>query len=316
MGCLKYLRTLTITAVLCSQIFNTSSHAQVSQDVSFVSNSVNTSTLRRASKTLHAYVLQAVNVIDRQGTKIGTIAKGTTFQYKGVTGGFAKLNYYGKAGYVSSNQLILDSSLTSFVRNHKELFGSQLTVKGKAKIFKRADKTSKVIRSVRNCKFQNFGLRDGFYKVQLDGKFGYVDASICSMNYFVDVTVFPKLSGSTKGEKIVSYARKFLGNPYVWGGTSLTNGCDCSGYVQGVYKAFGYTLPRCSYQQATVGKKVKRKDLQPGDLLFYDHGTGTIRHVKIYAGNGKCVEAKGAAYGIVEWDLNDGEAPDIIRRII
>ena len=94
------------------------------------------------------------------------------------------------------------------------------------------------------------------------------------------------------GTQIVNYALQFVGNPYVWGGTSLTNGADCSGFILSVYKKFGYSLPHSSASQATCGKEVDIKDLQPGDLVFYKHGS-RIGHVIMYIGNGKAVEAMG-----------------------
>ena len=89
---------------------------------------------------------------------------------------------------------------------------------------------------------------------------------------------------------LVNYALQFVGNRYVWGGTSLTNGCDCSGFVLRVYEHFGASLPRTSRAQSKVGVEVSTDSLQEGDLLFYGHN-GTISHVAIYAGNGYIVHA-------------------------
>ena len=89
---------------------------------------------------------------------------------------------------------------------------------------------------------------------------------------------------------LVNYALQFVGNRYVWGGTSLTNGCDCSGFVLRVYEHFGAPLPRTSRAQSKVGVEVSTDSLQEGDLLFYGHN-GTISHVAIYAGNGYIVHA-------------------------
>ena len=101
-------------------------------------------------------------------------------------------------------------------------------------------------------------------------------------------------STSTTGQQIADYAVQFVGNPYVYGGTSLTKGADCSGFVQSVYKNFGYSLPRVAADQANAGTKVSTKSLQPGDLLFY-HGFG---HVGIYIGGGQIVHASNAKTGI------------------
>lgn len=101
-------------------------------------------------------------------------------------------------------------------------------------------------------------------------------------------------SGSGTGQAIANYAVQFVGNPYVYGGTSLTNGADCSGFVQSVYKHFGYSLPRTAATQAGAGRQVSVDNLQPGDLLFY-HGFG---HVAIYIGGGQVVHASNRATGI------------------
>ncbi len=103
-------------------------------------------------------------------------------------------------------------------------------------------------------------------------------------------------AGST-GVDLVNYAMQFVGNPYVWGGTSLTNGADCSGFVQSVYAAYGYSLPRVAASQAGCGVEVSLSDLQPGDLLFYSYD-GSIGHVAIYAGGGTVVHASNSRDGI------------------
>lgn len=99
--------------------------------------------------------------------------------------------------------------------------------------------------------------------------------------------------GSASGQEIAKYACQWVGNPYVAGGTSLTNGADCSGFVQSVYKAFGYSLPRTSYSQSQVGRSVPYSEAEPGDIIYYGG------HVAIYIGNGQIVHAATARTGIV-----------------
>ena len=102
----------------------------------------------------------------------------------------------------------------------------------------------------------------------------------------------PTASGSGKGADIANYSCKFIGNPYVAGGTSLTNGADCSGFVMSVYQHFGISLPRSSYSQSTVGKGVSYSEAQPGDVIYYGG------HVGIYIGNGQIVHASTERTGI------------------
>ena len=99
-------------------------------------------------------------------------------------------------------------------------------------------------------------------------------------------------SSSGSGSSIVDYATQFVGNPYVWGGTSLTSGADCSGFTQSVYAQFGYSLPRTSYEQQNWGTEVSYADAQPGDLICYGG------HVAIYMGNGQIVHASNSQDGI------------------
>ncbi len=104
-------------------------------------------------------------------------------------------------------------------------------------------------------------------------------------------------TNSSLRNSIVQFALKYEGNPYVWGGTSLTNGTDCSGFTKSVFSNFGISIPRTSRSQAVSGKRISISDLQPGDLVFYARG-GSINHVAIYIGNGKVISASSPETGI------------------
>lgn len=108
----------------------------------------------------------------------------------------------------------------------------------------------------------------------------------------VDKDAIMAANGSAKGKEIAIYACGFVGNPYVAGGTSLTNGADCSGFTQSIYKAFGYSIPRNSTGQRSVGTEVSYAEAQPGDIICYPG------HVALYIGNGKIVHASSAKTGI------------------
>lgn len=97
--------------------------------------------------------------------------------------------------------------------------------------------------------------------------------------------------------EICEYARQFVGNPYVWGGTSLTKGADCSGFTLSVYIKYGVSLPHSSKAQANCGTRIDVSEVQPGDLVFY--GGKNIHHVAMYIGNGQVVHAQSAKTGIV-----------------
>ena len=97
---------------------------------------------------------------------------------------------------------------------------------------------------------------------------------------------------ASNGQAIVDYACQFIGNPYVWGGTSLTNGADCSGFVQSVYAHFGVNLPRTSSEMRSAGRGVSYSEALPGDIICYDG------HVGIYMGDGQIVNAINSRKGI------------------
>ena len=120
---------------------------------------------------------------------------------------------------------------------------------------------------------------------------------------------------NVSGQDIVNYAMQFVGNPYVWGGNSLTNGCDCSGFVHLIYKNFGYKTVRYSMSFLYEGVAVSREDIRPGDIVVYAIKNG-IGHVAIYAGNGKIVEAQSSAAGITANRSIDCREIVGIRRII
>ena len=97
--------------------------------------------------------------------------------------------------------------------------------------------------------------------------------------------------------EICEYARQFVGNPYRWGGVSLTKGADCSGFTLSVYKNYGVSLPHSSKAQANCGTRIDVSEVQPGDLVFY--GGSNIHHVAMYIGNGQIVHAQSTNTGIV-----------------
>lgn len=124
--------------------------------------------------------------------------------------------------------------------------------------------------------------------------------------------------GSATGSRIASYAQQFVGNPYRYGGNSLTNGIDCSGFTQQIYAKFGYGISRTSSSQAGNGVRVSTSSLQPGDLVFYGNGGG-INHVALYIGGGQVVHASNSApypKGGIKISSVNYRTPVCARRIL
>ena len=144
---------------------------------------------------------------------------------------------------------------------------------------------------------------------------GYYDADTDiyyeEEEYVEEEEYYSDYSDSSTGQAIVDYACQFVGNPYVWGGTSLTNGADCSGFAQSVFANFGIYLSRTAASQSGGGTPVDLSNIQAGDLLFY--GGDYINHVSIYMGNGQVVHASNSTDGIIISSL-DYRTPTCARR--
>ena len=146
-------------------------------------------------------------------------------------------------------------------------------------------------------------LDNGWIKISLDGEDAYVSAEFVTVEEKLDtaITMTELLYGEGVSDvrvDLVEYAKQFLGNPYVWGGTSLTKGADCSGFVLSVFKKYGVKLSHHSGTQAKEGTKISTSELLPGDLVFYANSKGTINHVAIYIGGGQVIHASSPKTGI------------------
>jgi cell wall-associated NlpC family hydrolase len=146
---------------------------------------------------------------------------------------------------------------------------------------------------------------DGWIQIELEeNSSAYVSTDFVDVRYALPEAIkFSPLEEKANAQaslrtQIVNYALQFLGNPYVWGGTSLTKGADCSGFTMSVYAHFGIGLPHYSGSQAGMGKAVKSGEMKPGDLIYYADSRGTINHVAMYIGNGQIVHAASRRSGI------------------
>ena len=182
----------------------------------------------------------------------------------------------------------------------------------------------------RNQAYDVINQLDGWVQIELDAGDGDEDtdkAYISTRDNNVEVRYglgeaieyYPAVEAANAAaafrNSIVNFACKYVGNRYVWGGTSLTNGTDCSGFTLRVMERFGISLPRTSREQAKVGTKVTSANMKPGDLVFYANSSGTINHVAIYIGNGQVISAASRKSGIriSRWNYR---TPVAIRNVI
>lgn len=139
-------------------------------------------------------------------------------------------------------------------------------------------------------------------KVYLDDEEVYVSAEYVEVSSELNtaITMTELFYGQGVSDirvDVCQYAKEFLGNPYVWGGTSLTKGADCSGFVLSVFKKYGVSLPHSSVAQSNLGTTIKVSEAKPGDLIFYGNGR-SINHVAIYIGGGQVIHASNPTSGI------------------
>lgn len=160
---------------------------------------------------------------------------------------------------------------------------------------------------------------DGWVKIMLDDEEAYVSADYVDISKKLERAVTQTELQYGKGVSnvrvdMVNYAKQFLGNPYVWGGTSLTNGADCSGFVMSIYKKYGISLPHSSAAQSRMGTTVSLSEAKPGDLIFYAKN-GSVNHVAMYIGNGQVIHASNERTGIRISNASY-RTPYVVKRFI
>lgn len=215
-------------------------------------------------------------------------------------GAWYKVNYNLQTGYMHSDYLKVTSSYNAEL-GYGKVLGSSVNVRSNP-----GSGYQSIGHLVLNDKAYILGLRDGWYRIRFGSTTGYIRSD------YVALTEVPYENAASSrepqyytggqaitpddpGQSIIDSARRYLGVPYVWGGTTA-KGFDCSGLVQVVFAENGISLPRTSSQQYSVGTWVTKANLKKGDLLFFNTSGSGVSHVGIYAGNGQfihCSSSKG-----------------------
>lgn len=204
----------------------------------------------------------------------------------GKEGKWYKVQYNKKTGYVKKDYIEFQYNVY--------VDGSKVNLR------KKASTDSKVLTTLNTGGMVTLlSTKGNWYQIRYNKKVGYIrDVYISFTRPVTKATGISDASSgssgsSSLGQSVVNYAKQFLGNPYVYGGTSLTNGADCSGFVQSVFAHFGISLPRTSEAQRSVGTKVNSlSEAKPGDLICY------YGHVGIYIGNNAIIHASNEKTGI------------------
>ena len=244
---------------------------------------------------------------------IGKLHRGSAGTILGKKGAWVKISSGSLKGYVKKEYIATGADAEKLA----EKYGTKYAVlkKGTSVLNVREEKntSSDIVTQLPEGKRYTVKSENADWcKVKVQGKSGYVAKEYVHTKYsFKEAKSLKKKTKETvrsyasenKAESLISYAKQFIGNKYVWGGTSLTNGTDCSGFTLRVFQKFGYSLPRTSAEQAGCGSSVKLSELKPGDLVFYKRG-GRVHHVAIYIGGGQIVHAAGAKWGIITSNMN------------
>lgn len=263
----------------------------------------------------------ANNVVVRKtastkGKIVGSYKKAAKVRCYKKKGSFTKIKYGGYYRYIATRYLskkkpvvvtaqkatnITTSTYTRYVT------ASSLTIRKKASTSAEKAGTYK-----KGTQITCYGEQSGWTTVKYSGVYCYVSSQYLSESKPEEETSYG--TGTATGQSVVNYAMQFKGNPYVWGGESLTNGVDCSGFTMLIYRHFGYSLPHSSTAQRYSGTAVSWEDKQPGDLICYQVMNG-VGHVAIYIGDNQIIHAGSASTGISVRNA-DYRAVWGVRRIV
>lgn len=273
---------------------------------------------------------------------VGKMKKGNIATVLKKGSEWSKVRSGNVTGYVKNQYLVFGDEIENFAKQNVKKVAKVQTET--LRVRKKASTDSKIVTLVsEDDKLKVKKQTDDWAKVKVDGQTGYVSKDYAKVTYSFgkaksmkqiqaeqeakkraeeaarNKPVSTTSSGSSAtGSRIVSYAQQFVGNPYRYGGNSLTSGIDCSGFTQQIMAKFGYSISRTSSSQSGDGRAVSTSNLRAGDLVFYGDG-GSIDHVALYIGGGQVVHASNSApypRGGIKISNVNYRTPICARRII
>lgn len=240
--------------------------------------------------------IKMVMVQEKKSNLLGNLKKNEQITVNKLWKNWAEIVYEGKTAYIKRSAVEVSAELNESNKRVVALMANNtqcyvLDVEKNVAFVKGADNKKGYVNAA------SIRAKVDFTNIKVD------ESVIKNTTQQVVKTNFGKVSKDR--QELVKFALQYVGNKYVWGGNSLTNGVDCSGFTQQVYLHFGIKINRCSYEQVRNGKEITFDQLQPGDLIFYyDNELKRIGHVALYIGDGQIVHAKSKNTGIVtnHWD--------------
>lgn len=276
---------------------------------------------------------------------VGKMKKGNIATVLKKGSEWSKVRSGNVTGYVKNQYLVFGDEIENFAKQNVKKVAKVQTET--LRVRKKASTDSKIVTLVsEDDKLKVKKQTNDWAKVKVDGQTGYVSKDYAKVTYSFgkaksmkqiqaeqeakeakkraeeaarSKSVSTTSSGSSAtGSRIASYAQQFIGNPYRYGGNSLTSGIDCSGFTQQIMAKFGYSISRTSSSQSGDGRAVSTSNLRAGDLVFYGDG-GSIDHVALYIGGGQVVHASNSApypRGGIKISNVNYRTPICARRII
>lgn len=299
-------------------------------------------TLTQADAIVDEEFINVREAADISSSVIGVVSLGQTITVTGIEGDWYTVTYNGQNGFVYNDDLtggMLDmlGGVTAKAKTVQPPAAQEADVETDNGVYVVINSSSLNLREEANTDseiidcypngytFDIVGIADGGWIKVIDDsdRIGYVKSEFVDFKNGAkpDNTVYDDSRASrvdysneapatVKANEMIGYAKQFIGTPYVYGGTSLTSGVDCSGFIYSVYKDFGISLDRRSRDQINDGPRVAKEDLRPGDLVFFNTGgESEISHVGMYIGNGEYIHStNGAANGVTISDINSDYA--------